>query len=59
MQIKHLTLHITMMTLLLLLPFGMSAQARKKEVTRGMTTEEVLSILGKPDNKSFDSNGER
>lgn len=53
----RLARHFFLICLMLLIG-NLSMMAKRAHVERGMTKQQVTSILGQPDNTSFDENGE-
>lgn len=52
-------LQIAWIVLLMLFTFNIGIQAKKGIVQRGMTKDQVVQILGKPDATSFNSYGDQ
>ena len=59
MNRKNFILRMVLSTLLMLFTCLVNIQAKDHIVQRGMTKEQVMQILGKPDATSFDSYGDR
>ena len=59
MNRKNFILRMVLSTLLMLFTCLINIQAKDHMVQRGMTKEQVMQILGKPDATSFDSYGDR
>ena len=56
---KRTQWQFTLLLILMLMTFNMNVMADKRIVERGMTKQEVIAILGRPQSTSFNQYGEQ